>query len=519
MSPHVVILGGGHGVAAVLRALHDHELVLTVIVTVADDGGSSGALRRRWGSPAVGDMRRSLIALTGEDDSFGRALGAPVTIARFGEHPLGNLVLCSLAKAFGDLETAAEWLSGQLELGARVLPATTQPISLTAAAGGQVIRGESAIGAAKSGIEALSFEPQDPEVPPSVLDAIGEADLVLLGPGSLFTSVLAVGALPDISSALATSAVRVVWICNLKQQIPETAGMSAADHLSALRRHGVRVDAVLFDPAAELHFTSSELDAAQVPGFPYPLVSSVPGRHDPTLLSAALDDLFSSGFSTADTVTRCCVNNCRMAHLTVSPTLMRSRPLGSHGTFGGGERLVGRGPRVIRCVHVRSDAGTRACSAAAEVVAVWAEVLAHRDVQRATVDQPLRHLEDPFGVSLRADHLSPAAVLERRGDDLGRRRRAMIDENDHRDVGRDRIIPGHVDPDRPAALVGGHDLPVRDEDAGDVDRLTDQAAAVSTQVEDQRLGAPSAVRTSVRSSSPEPSGKPVSVRCPMWSWW
>ena len=147
MAARVVILGGGHGIAAVLRALRDRELTLTVIVTVADDGGSSGDLRRKWGGPAVGDIRRSLIALTSEDDSSGRALEAPVTIARHGEHPLGNLVLCSLSKAFGDLEAAGEWFTVQLGVRARVLPATMQPISLIAVAGDELIRGESAIGA------------------------------------------------------------------------------------------------------------------------------------------------------------------------------------------------------------------------------------------------------------------------------------------------------------------------------------------------------------------------------------
>jgi uncharacterized cofD-like protein len=303
MALRIAILGGGHGVAAVLRALRDQEFMLTAIVTVADDGGSSGDLRRKWGSSGVGDMRRSLTALSDEGHAVARALDAPVAIARFGEHPLGNLVLCSLAKAFGDLETAGEWLIAQLGLGASVLPATMQPISLIAVAGEELIRGESAIGAATNRIEALGFEPAHPEVPPSVLNAIAEADWVLLGPGSLFTSVLAVSALPDISSALAHSAARVVWICNLEPQTPETAGMTAADHLAALRRHGVRVDAVLFDPAATLHFTPGQLEAAHVRALAYPLVSSDHGRHDSVLLSAALNDVFQGRFSDGE-VTR-----------------------------------------------------------------------------------------------------------------------------------------------------------------------------------------------------------------------
>ena len=292
MNARVVILGGGHGVAVVLRALGEHDLNLTVVVTAADDGGSSGELRDLWGGPAVGDMRRSLIALAGEEGAPGRALAAPVTISRFGRHPLGNLVLCSLAKAFGDLETAGEWIGEQLDISAYVLPATAQPVTLLAVVGDEVIRGESAIGATSEGIDRLRFDPEHPDVPPPVLDAIGQADWVLLAPGSLFTSVLAVCAVPDIATALADTPAHVLWLCNLEPQIPETDGMSAPDHLGSLRRHGVRVDAVLYDPAARLHFSPAELAAADLPGFAYALQSEQPRRHDPVLLSAALHDLF-----------------------------------------------------------------------------------------------------------------------------------------------------------------------------------------------------------------------------------
>ena len=292
MRGRVVTLGGGHGVAAVLRALRMHELDLTVIVTVADDGGSSGALHRRWGRPAVGDVRRSLIALTGERNLPGRALAAPVTLTRFGEHPLGNLVLCSLTKAFGDLETASRWLSGELGLSARVLPATTEAVSLVAVVDGREIRGESAIGAAEGRIGTLRFDPERPAVSPLVIDAISAADWVLLAPGSLYTSMLAASSVPEIASALAAASAPSVWICDLEPQIPETAGMSAADHLAALERHGVRPDVVLYDPAARLHFAFSELAALDLAALARPLMSADPGRHDPALLAAALGDLF-----------------------------------------------------------------------------------------------------------------------------------------------------------------------------------------------------------------------------------
>ena len=295
MRGHVVTLGGGHGVAAVLSALRMHDLDVTVIVTVADDGGSSGVLHRRWGSLAVGDMRRSLIALTGESDPPGRALAAPVTLAGLGEHPLGNLVLCSLTKAFGDLETASRWLSGELCLSARVLPATTEPMSLLATVDGREIRGESAIGAVEERIGTLTFDPARPAVSTLVIDAISTAEWVLLSPGSLFTSVLAACAVPEICSALAAAPAPLVWVCDLEPQIPETAGMSAADHLAALERHGVRPDLVIYDPAARLHFTPQQLATLDLPGLARSLMSADTGQHDPTLLAAAFADLFSGG--------------------------------------------------------------------------------------------------------------------------------------------------------------------------------------------------------------------------------
>lgn len=296
MPRHVAILGGGHGVSAVVRALGDQDLDLAVIVTVADDGGSSGELCRYWGTPAVGDMRRSLIALAGERGDSGRALAAPVTISRFGRHPLGNLLLCSLSKAFGDLPSASEWLSGQLGLRASVFPATASPVTLLASTAEGLVRGESAIGATRGRvIQSLHFDPPWPAVPAPAIDAIDEADWVLLAPGSLFTSLLAVCAVPAINSALRDTSARVLWICDLEPQLPETAGMSAADHLAALRRHDVRVDMVLYDPWAQLHFTRRGLAACELPGVARRIARAGRGRHDPALLSAALRDLFGAG--------------------------------------------------------------------------------------------------------------------------------------------------------------------------------------------------------------------------------
>ena len=243
----IVVLGGGHGLASVLGALGDGAGELSVIVTVADDGGSSGQLRERGAGPAVGDLRRSLVTLTGEQVALGRALRRPITVGRLGSHPLGNLLILSIAEAFGDLALATEWLGARLGISGQVLPATAEPVSLVGEADGEIIYGESAIGSS-SRVRRLRFVPESPAVSPAVVEAIERADLCLLAPGSLFTSVIATSALPTVAAALRGTAAPVVWICNLTPDAIETAEMSGAHHLAALRRHGVRVDAALYDP-------------------------------------------------------------------------------------------------------------------------------------------------------------------------------------------------------------------------------------------------------------------------------
>jgi uncharacterized cofD-like protein len=290
----VTVLGGGHGLASVLRTLRNARLGLTVIVTVADDGGSSGELRRRGGGPAVGDLRRSLEALTGDEVVLARAFRRPLTINRIGRHPLGNLLIRSLAAAFGDLGKASEWLGGQLGISGVVVPATIEPVSLIAEVGGRLIHGESAIGTTRAEICRLRFEPERPHVSPGAIEAIEHSDWVLLAPGSLFTSVLAASALPDVASALARTAAHVVWICNLEPDAGETAGMTGRDHLAALRHHGVRVDTALYDPDAALHFACEQLARERVTPLPRPLQSERPGIHDQALLREALEELFAA---------------------------------------------------------------------------------------------------------------------------------------------------------------------------------------------------------------------------------
>jgi uncharacterized cofD-like protein len=303
MTSRVAVLGGGHGVAAVLAALRDAPVDLTAIVTTADDGGSSGDLRRRFGGPAVGDLRRSLVALSDGSNLLATVMSRPLE-THYGRHPVGNLLIQSLMDSLGDLEASSRWLGQWLGISGCVLPASAEPVRLLADTGDRLITGESAIGDTVDRIVRLRFDPQWPRTPHAAVQAIQGADWVLLAPGSLYTSTLATSALPQIVSAIARTPARVLWLCNLDPGDGETAGMTAEDHLSTLRGHGVRVDCVLYDPGARLHFVAPTLARNHLAGFPRPLQAGRLPVHDPRLLGGALEALFSAQPSAVGAVAR-----------------------------------------------------------------------------------------------------------------------------------------------------------------------------------------------------------------------
>jgi uncharacterized cofD-like protein len=157
---------------------------------------------------------------------------------------------------------------------------------------GELLFGESAIGSAVTPIDRLRFSPARPQVSPVAIDAVSRADVVMLGPGSLFTSVLAVAALPELKAALATTPAHVLWICNLAPQSGETGSLSGAEHLEALRRAGVRVDVVLHDPAAPLHLTQEEIARAALTVYDAPLAAGEKqAAHNPDGLRSALREI------------------------------------------------------------------------------------------------------------------------------------------------------------------------------------------------------------------------------------
>ena len=286
----VVALGGGHGLAATLTAVRRYADDLCAIVSVADDGGSSGRLRAAFGIPPPGDLRKCLVALADPDSLWTSAFEHRFDAGELQGHAFGNLVLAGLAASTGDFEQALAEAGRLLGAVGRVVPATTEPVVLKAVVRGAAgdgddsITGQVAVGRSE-GIAGVSLVPADARAPDAALAALAVADQVVLGPGSLFTSVLAVVAVPSVRDALAATPGRKVYVCNLRPQLPETAGYDVAAHVHALQAHGLDIDVVLCHPDS-LPVGLLDVECVQRP------VARPDGTgHDPALLAAALEAL------------------------------------------------------------------------------------------------------------------------------------------------------------------------------------------------------------------------------------
>ncbi len=251
--PRVVAVGGGNGLAVLLRGLKAHTSNLTAVVTMADDGGSSGLLRRHMGMPPPGDLRNCLVALADDESVMSRLFKY-----RFPEdgglhgHSFGNLFMAALTEVTGDFEQAVEESTQVLKVRGRVLPSTLDDVVLHAQLeGGGRVSGESTITAADRLPLRVWLTPAVPRPHPQALSAFARADLVVLGPGSLFTSVMPNVLIPGIRDAIAGTRAWVVYVCNVMTQPGETDGYTAADHLQALYLHGLSgvVDVVLVNDA------------------------------------------------------------------------------------------------------------------------------------------------------------------------------------------------------------------------------------------------------------------------------
>jgi 2-phospho-L-lactate transferase/gluconeogenesis factor (CofD/UPF0052 family) len=337
--PRVVAIGGGHGQAATLRAARHYAGTLTAVVSVADDGGSSGRLRRDLGMVPPGDLRTCLVALAGEgsllaaafEHRFPEALVPPVADGGAGAgsagasggggagaggggaggaaagargpgaeaaggllasrdpanrrgHALGNLVLAGLLAVTGDVQVAVDEAAALLQAAGRVVPVSYEPVVLAAESAGGAVEGQTAV-MHTARIRRMTLRPADPPAAPAAVAAIAAADQVILGPGSLYTSVLAAAMVPGVAAALRATGARRVYVCNLRPQAAETEGYDVSDHVAALAAHGIPVDVVLCDT------TGIELGSPGVPVVQRPLAKASGLAHDPAQLAKALADL------------------------------------------------------------------------------------------------------------------------------------------------------------------------------------------------------------------------------------
>lgn len=318
----MVAIGGGTGLSTLLgglkpfldpRSADGPAVALTAIVTVTDDGKSSGRLRSEFGVIPPGDLRNCLVALADKD-----SLITQLFRHRFpgdgsvGGHSLGNLIIVALDQICADPLTAIERAGSLLGIQARVLPATLERVDLVAQIQGQLIRGQVAIKSQHGPIRNLSLTPPFARALPAAVQAIREADLITLGPGSLFTSVIASLLIREIGQALSQSKAKKIYICNAMTEFDETDGFTAVDHVRQLLAYApeLRLDYALFNSAPistqmRVRYAiekavaldppdSTPQDLATIQFISWPLASeSRFVRHDPERLSRAIFEVYS----------------------------------------------------------------------------------------------------------------------------------------------------------------------------------------------------------------------------------
>ena len=320
--PRVVALGGGHGLSASLGALRQLTPDVTAVVTVADDGGSSGRIRRELPVLPPGDLRMALVALAGGADAEGG--WAPVLQHRLGGkgslsgHSVGNMVLTGLLELHPDPVEAIAVMAGLVGATGRVLPMCPKPLHLVADIEHDVddgavrvarIQGQSAIAAAGGRLAALELFPLGAPACAPAVDAVREADLVVLGPGSWFTSVIPHLLVHELATALVTTRACKVVALNLVAQTDETSGFSPAEHLRVLRGQsrwvgGLQVDVVLTDPSTLDEAQLADVRAAAADLGAEVVLADVrdhdhPDRHDPHRLAVAYGQVLDRSAGTA----------------------------------------------------------------------------------------------------------------------------------------------------------------------------------------------------------------------------
>ena len=302
--PRIVAIGGGTGLSTLLRGLKRYSANITAVVAVTDDGGSSGRLRQQLGIVPPGDIRNCIAALADAEPLMTQLMQYRFPPGSgLDDHAFGNLFIAAMTAVTGDFEEAVRESNRVLAVRGQVLPATGVPLNLQATlASGRTLRGQVAISHAEEPIERVSIEPADVRASPEALQRILEADLIVLGPGSLFSSVLPNLLISDIRDAVAAANGMRVYVCNVATQPGETGSFSAARHVETLIAHvgeGL-IDYVLLNDNQDARRPEGwvaqpvQIDARRLEAFPVTIVEedlvdvSNAHRHDPAKLAAAL---------------------------------------------------------------------------------------------------------------------------------------------------------------------------------------------------------------------------------------
>ena len=315
--PKITAIGGGTGLSTMLRGLKKYTKNLTAVVTVADDGGGSGVLRRDIGMPPPGDIRHCMESLANVEPIMERLLTYRFQEGSLAGQSFGNLILAALNGVTGSFEEAVAQMSQVLAITGRILPVTSADVQLEAVfENGARVVGESKISSFKKEqdcrIAHVALLPERPAALPAALQAIREADLILMGPGSLYTSVIPNLLVEGVVEAICRSEALKIYVCNIMTQEGETEGYTAADHVDALLSHGAPglVDLCLAnsapvrpglvekyreEDAAPILVDRERIRAMGLELEEYPVVASEGGdyaRHDPDRLAAAVLDVY-----------------------------------------------------------------------------------------------------------------------------------------------------------------------------------------------------------------------------------
>ena len=237
--PRITVIGGGTGLPSLIRGIKYYSHNITAIVTMADDGGSSGRLRSELGIQPPGDIRNCLVALADSEDVMQKLMDYRFeSDGQLNGHSFGNMLIAALAGVGGDFSRAVEMAGELLAIRGRVIPSTTTDVTLIATTeAGETLTGESNVARASGRITSLALSPPNPQAHPAAITALHEADLVIIGPGSLYTSIVPNLLIPGIAEAVRQSRALKVYVCNVAEEPRQTVGYSVQNHLDVVRRY------------------------------------------------------------------------------------------------------------------------------------------------------------------------------------------------------------------------------------------------------------------------------------------